>query len=161
MNRLLLIDACNILFRLGSHRDLLLQQGLPFALERLVEEVRSLHDTDGIETHFIVDGKGASLDQVFPGPLKTFSILYSPRHHTADTIIETWLMRLGKEWCTTVASEDRAVAHTAISHGADVLTGEALLQWAARSAQRPVRSKSGSSNHARFGISLESYFKDR
>lgn len=161
MNRLLLVDACNMLMRMKPYRVLVRTAGIEAGIERLLEAVRNLHDAEGIETHFVVDGRGPALTQKFPGAAKTLSIIHSPEHQTADTVIEGWLMRLGGDWEVTVATEDRAVAHTAIAHGAEAIRGEALLQWAERSAAGLARAQGKPSQTEPFGNSLETYFKNR
>lgn len=157
MNRLLLVDACNVLLRMGPYRAVVRADGLEAGLARLVEAVRNLHDAEGIETHFVVDGRGPALSQRFPGTAPTYSVIHSAAHQTADMVIEAWLMRLGEDWETTVATEDRAVAHTAFAHGAEVIQAEALLQWAERSTARLARSPFAQKPLKPFGNSLESY----
>ena len=139
MKRLILVDACNLLHRLPEFSNRL-HEGMDLLAEQLLQNIRCLHDFENIELHLIVDGKGQALTQQFLDDSRTLSIIYSGDEQTADTIIETWLLKLDKNWNVSVASEDRAIAHSAISNHADVLSASQLMEWAARVQKRFQRT---------------------
>jgi predicted RNA-binding protein with PIN domain len=156
MNRLILVDACNILHRLPSYRERL-AEGIDVLAMQLLNELRPLHDLEHWELHIVVDGSGQSLDQQFQDDSKTLSILFSPADLSADSIIEKWLLRLGPNWSVSVASEDRAVCHAALANNAEILSADALMQWVQRTLTRfrnQLPSQADSS-HKPFGNLLE------
>lgn len=135
------------------------RDGLEVATEHLLEQVRVLHDSEGFEVHLVVDGEGSGLRQS-PAPGCTrLSVIHTPHGMTADALIESWLMRLKEGWAITVASEDRIIQNTAISHEAHVVTAEQLLLWVDRVARRVQRSIRQTNSQTSFPNSLESYFK--
>lgn len=158
VNPLLLIDTCNVLHADRALRGLMNRDGLEVATQQLLEQVRVLHDSEGFELHLVVDGEGTGLRQSpVPGSTR-LSVIHTPYGMTADALIESWLMRLKEGWTITVASEDRIIQNTAISHGAQVLTAEQLLQWVARVSSRLQRSIRQTNSQKSFSNSLESYF---
>lgn len=156
MNRLILVDACNILHRLPAYRERL-AEGVDLLAMQLLNEIRPLHDLEHWELHLVVDGSGQSLDQQFQDDLKTLSILFSPAGLSADSIIEKWVLRLGPDWSVSVASEDRAVCHAALANNAEILSADDLIQWAQRASNRFRNQlpKQSDSNHKPFGNLLE------
>ena len=156
MKQVLLIDVCNLLHRIPAYRRRL-SEGMDVLAEQLLGRLRPLHDLEHWELHLIVDGKGDRMEQQFPGPLRTLSIMYSPLHQQADTIIEHWLIHLGPDWRVSVASEDRAILHTALAHGAETLSARNLLDWVDRVQERYGRAQAArlkNSDHS-FGNRLE------
>lgn len=156
MNRLILVDVCNILHRLPSYRERL-NEGVDVLAMQLMNELRPLHDLEHWELHLVVDGAGEGIDQQFQDNLKTLSILFSPANLSADSIIEKWLLNLGPDWSVSVASEDRAVCHAALANQAEILSADALMQWAQRSLDRfrQKQSNPADSSHKPFGNLLE------
>lgn len=134
----ILVDACNVLHALPAFRP-----RSPDEVERraaqLLERLRPLHDSEGWELHLVVDGRGPALNQHFPTDDRTLSLIFSPSNRSADSIIEAWLLRIPRGWRVCVASADRAVRHSALSVGAEILSPEDLLGWADRVAQRMSR----------------------
>ncbi len=156
MKRLILVDACNLIHRLPAFRDRL-SEGMDVLAEKLLQQIRILHDLEHWELHVIVDGRGEKMEQQFLENTRTLSIIYSAAGQTADTIIETWLIRLGKGWEVKVASGDRAVAHSAIAHDADSMTADQLLDWSDRVQTRFSRGNQSSlrKSSSKFGNRLE------
>lgn len=156
MKRLILVDACNLVHQLPAYRDRL-SEGMDVLAEQLLQEVRVLHDLENWEIHMIVDGKGEKLEQQFLDDSKTLSVTYSAVDQTADTIIETWLIRLSSGWEVKVASSDRAVAHSALSQGADPVSAQQLLDWAERVHSRFSRCNQAAlrKSSSEFGNRLE------
>jgi predicted RNA-binding protein with PIN domain len=156
MKRLILVDVCNILHRLPEYRERL-GEGVDVLAMQLMTDLRPLHDLEHWELHLVVDGAGQRIDQQFQEDLKTLSILFSPAHLSADSIIEKWLLRLGKDWSVSVASEDRAVCYAALANDAEILSAADLIQWVQRSLSR-FRNKQppqADSSHKPFGNLLD------
>lgn len=156
MKRLLLVDVCNLLNRLPGYRQRL-HEGIDQLSEQLLAELQPLHDLEHWELHLVVDGKGSKIDQQFHGGLKTLSILFSPSGVQADTIIESWLMKLDSGWEVRVASEDRAIIHSAISHHAEPMSASQLLEWLAQVQSRFRQQSDPSQGNTQkgFGLSLD------
>ena len=156
VKRLLLVDACNLLNRIPAYRERL-DEGIDQLAEQLLAELRPLHDLDHWEMHLVVDGKGSRLEQQFQGDVRTLSIVYSPTGVQADTVIESWLMKLDSGWDVRVASEDRAIVHSAISHKAEPLSAENLLNWITQVQKRfsDHQAKSLQNDSKGFGLSLD------
>jgi len=140
MKRLLLVDACNLLHRIPELAGRM-HQGVDAAAEQLLQLLRPLHDLGQWELHLVVDGCGPRAEQQFHDPARTLSILYAPAHASADTLIETWLLRLGPDWQVRVASEDHAIARAALAHGAESLSARQLLDWLRATTQRFQRQQ--------------------
>jgi len=158
MKQLILVDTCNLLHGMPTFRSRL-HEGMDSFAEQLMDQLRPLHDLEHWELHLVVDGKGPRLDQQFVDDLRTLSIIFSADDQSADTVIDSWLMRLGPGWTVRVVSNDRAIIHSAIAQGAEHLSPEALFQWIDRiqkrfSQQQLTKLKKSSSD---FGNQLEGY----
>ena len=135
---LILVDTCNILHAVPEFRPRAATDVEPLA-HRLLDRLRPLHDVEGWELHLVVDGKGDRLEQQFPGPERTLSLVYAPSAQSADAVICGWLLRLPAGWRCCVASADQAVRHSALASHAEVLSAGDLLAWAERAAGRARR----------------------
>lgn len=154
--RCLLVDTCNLLHRIPRFKDHM-PAGIDLAAERLLAELRPLHDLEHWEIHLVVDGKGSRLEQQFMDKLRTLSLSYAPAHMTADTVIESWLLRLGPDWQVRVASEDLSIFRSAVAAKAEPLSANELFQWLDRVLARfrgrqPLDNLQGD---ASFGNKLE------
>ena len=69
-------------------------------------------------------------------------------------------MRLGEGWQVRVASNDRAIIHTALAQGAEPIRPAELIDWASQVRLRFARrQKSQSENSSsEFGNKLEGLF---
>lgn len=159
MKQLILVDACNVLHALSPFRERL-GEGMDLLAGELLDLLRPLHDLEHWELHLVVDGKGSRLEQQFPGPARTLSLVFSPAGRQADVVIESWLMRLGPDWTVRVATNDRAIFNTALAQGAEPLRPAELLQWAAEARQRFARNHKNQADKSRedFGNRLEGLF---
>jgi len=154
--RCLLVDTCNLLHRVPRLKDHM-AAGIDLAAELLLAELRPLHDLEKWELHLVVDGKGSRMEQQFIDKLRTLSLIYAPAHSTADTVIESWLLRLGPDWQVRVASEDLSIFRAAVANNAEPLSASELFQWLDRVLVR-FRSRQSSSLKNRdnsFGNKLE------
>lgn len=156
MKSLILVDTCNCLHRLPAYRERL-HQGFDQLAEQLLQQTRCLHDSANWELHFIIDGNRSTLNQQFVDGLKTLSLLFAPRDRSADSVIESWLLRMPPDWSVKVVSEDRAVCRCAASHNADSLSASQFVDWADRVRSRAARALSPPSSgiDEKFGNRLE------
>lgn len=138
--QLILVDACNLLHRIPSFRARM-GAGVDVLAHQLLDQLRPLHDLEHWELHLVVDGKGAHLEQTFFDQARTLSLIFAPAGQSADTVIESWLLRLGPGWRVRVASEDRAICHSALAHGAEPTSASELLDWVDRVRQRYARAQ--------------------
>ncbi|MGA1204836.1 MAG: NYN domain-containing protein [Opitutales bacterium] len=156
IKRLILVDACNLVHRLAEDKKIP-GSGMDTLARQLLEELRPLHDLENWELHLVVDGNGTTMVQQFPDNSKTLSMIFTPRGQTADTIIETWLLKLGRDWSVRVATEDRAIQYTALATGAEVLSARELVDWNNRVRERfsQRQSKLSKESSSQFGNRLD------
>ena len=156
MKRLILVDACNLLHCLPAYRKRF-KEGADVLAAQLLNELKPLHDMEEWELHVVVDGKGPTLDQQFLDDSRTLSLIFSPAGQSADMVIETWLLKLGPEWTVRVATEDRAILHTALSRGAETFSASELIHWVERVQARFNARQSNLTKDpsARFGNTLD------
>ena len=140
MKQLILVDACNMFHRVEAFRHRL-GEGIDSLADQLLQQLRPLHDLENAELHVVVDGSGPRMEQVFHDPGRTLSVIFSPADQSADTIIESWLIRLGPGWSVHVASEDRAIVHSTIAHGAEPLSAQQLFERLERARARFARQQ--------------------
>ncbi|MEX0325210.1 MAG: NYN domain-containing protein [Puniceicoccaceae bacterium] len=159
MKQLILVDACNVLHAVAPFKERL-GEGMDLLSEELLERLRPLHDADHWELHLVIDGKGNRLEQQFIDRTRTLSLVFSPAGQPADVVIESWLIRLGLDWKVKVATNDRAITHTALAQGAEPLRPRDLLQWAEEVRQRATRLNRNQVNFSSddFGNKLEGLF---
>jgi predicted RNA-binding protein with PIN domain len=156
MKQTVLVDACNVIHAVEPFKDRL-AEGMDTLAGELLECLLPLHDFEDWELHLIVDGRGSHLDKQFQNAARTVSIIFSPEGKTADTVIESWLMRLGPDWSVRVVTGDRAISHTALACKAEPISPFDAMDWAQRvrerfSRQQQNKAKKSSSS---FGNRLE------
>ena len=154
--QLILVDTCNLIHRIPAYRQRL-DQGVDVLANQLLDELRPLHDLEHWALHLVVDGSGKRLEQVLPGNSSDLSILFTAAGQSADAVIESWLLRLDQARTVRVVSEDRAIRHTALAQGAEIISASELLDWAARVRQRFQRAQALQlrKSNADFGNRLE------
>lgn len=138
MKRLILVDVCNVAHAVSTYRNRI-GEGWDTLAGELLDFLAPLHDLEAWEIHLVVDGQGSRLDQQFPTDSRTLSIIYSPSGQSADTIIESWLLRLDPGWQLRVATGDRAIIHSALGKGAEVFSPTELMEWVTRVRERESR----------------------
>jgi predicted RNA-binding protein with PIN domain len=138
--QLILVDSCNLIHRIPSYR-VRLAEGVDVLSRQLLDELRLLHDLEHWELHLVVDGKGERLEQVLVDGMAGLSIIFTASGQTADTVIESWLLRLDDAWTVRVATEDRTIRHTALAQGAEPLSASELMDWVGRVRQRFQRAQ--------------------
>jgi predicted RNA-binding protein with PIN domain len=156
MKQTILVDACNVIHSVTPFKDRL-GEGMDTLAEDLLDLLRPLHDLEHWELHLIVDGKGRELDQQFQNGERTLSIVYSPAGKCADTVIESWLMRLGPDWTVRVVTADRAICRTALSRGGEPLSPGDAVDWVGRVRDRYARQQQSQlkKSASQFGNRLE------
>lgn len=131
----LLIDGYNVLHQWPEYRRLL-KSGTVAAAERLVEDVRPIHDIDGVRVTLVFDGQGARVQIERPSGQQTFSVLYAPAEVTADGLIEQLVARATAPQHCTVVSRDNLVGESIRASGAVLMTVDWLFDWVERCRRR-------------------------
>ncbi|MEM8550114.1 MAG: NYN domain-containing protein [Verrucomicrobiota bacterium] len=127
----LLIDGYNLLHAWPEHRREL-PQDVDGARARFLDQVRIIHDTAGIRTTVVFDGKGAQTAFEYPSDEKTFTVIYTMTGQTADAVIEHLVARSSHPAACSVASRDNLVAESIRASGAILLTTDDLRSWVQR-----------------------------
>lgn len=131
----LLIDGYNVLHQWPQYRRLL-KSGVAAAAERLIEEVRPIHDIDGVRVTIVFDGQGTQVQIERPSGQPTFSVLYAPAEVTADGLIEQLVARASAPQHCTVVSRDNLVGESIRASGAVLMTADWLFDWVERCQRR-------------------------
>lgn len=111
---------------------------LAVAADRLLAEVRVLHDLEGLITTCVFDARGPRLQiervELTPGLTR----LHAPAGFTADAIIEQCIAAVSNPEDCLVATRDRALQQAVFAMGARTLSPEDLAERvsAAHSRQR-------------------------
>ncbi|MDP0501640.1 MAG: NYN domain-containing protein [Verrucomicrobiota bacterium JB022] len=113
----LLIDGYNLIHAWPELRQVLDVVGPEAAVQRLVDQVRVLHDGDQLRTSVVLDGKGSRVSIEHPGKQETFAVIYTPSGLTADAFIEQFAERVSDPENVIVATRDNALALTVFSYG--------------------------------------------
>lgn len=127
----LLIDGYNVLHQWPEYRRLM-KSGIVAAAERLIEDVRPIHDIDGVRVTIVFDGQGTQVQIERPSGQQTFSVLYAPAEVTADGLIEQLVARAALPHHCTVVSRDNLVGESIRASGAVLMTVDWLFDWVAR-----------------------------
>lgn len=127
--RYLLIDAYNVICATDSLREAM-QGHLDSARDQLAEQVRSIHDAEGIRVALVLDSRNDRLTVEHPYKKKTFEYIYAPAALSADGVIERIVARVETPGETTVVSNDRMVRESVRANGAIALRPEELFEWA-------------------------------
>ena len=86
MQKYLLVDGFNIIHAwpdLKQH----LQKNPYYAINELAARVRVIHDVERIDLSIIYDGKGPDIQFEWPCNQKSFTLIFSPSHLSADSLI--------------------------------------------------------------------------
>ncbi len=134
-DRHLIIDGYNVVHALEAYAQYL-PASVDLACSALIEQVRVIHDVEGVTTTLVFDGNGNTVDIQKPGNQPGFSVVYSPRDVSADGIIEQIVRKSSDPPNVTVASRDNMIAESVRSAGAVCITPVDLLDWVARCEQR-------------------------
>lgn len=128
MQKYLLIDGFNIIHAWPDLK-LQLKRNLDLAISQLAARVRVIHDVETIDVSIVYDGKGADIQFEYPCQQKSFTLIFSPAHLSADTLIERMLLRSPTPERFTVATHDHGILQTAHSLKALVIDAPSLKAW--------------------------------
>lgn len=131
----LLIDGYNVIHQWPEYRRLM-KSGIVSAAERLVEDVRPIHDIDSVRVTIVFDGQGNLVQVERPSAQLTFSVLYAPAELTADGLIEQIVARASAPHQCTVVSRDNLVGESIRASGAVLMTVDWLFDWVERCQRR-------------------------
>lgn len=130
----LIVDGYNIAHSWQEYR-VLFKRGVDIVSSKLSEELRIIHDAQGIRTTVVFDGKGHDMVIHRLEGCLTYSVLFTASGVPADAVIEQLVEQGAGRDTVIVASDDRGVCASASAHGAQVLSAEGLRDWV-RSASR-------------------------
>jgi predicted RNA-binding protein with PIN domain len=156
--RYLLIDAYNVICATDALREAM-HTNLDTARDLLAEQVRSIHDAEGLHLALVLDSQNDTLQVEHPFRKKSFEFVYAPVDVSADGIIERMVARVKNSGEATVVSNDRMVRESARANGALALTPDELFEWARACEQRLLqdvqRRNAANAKSFRNGIDLE------
>ncbi|PWU07467.1 MAG: RNA-binding protein [Verrucomicrobia bacterium] len=135
----LLIDGYNIIHAWPDLRKSLKTVGLDTTRSKLADIIRVIHDVEKLRLTIVFDGKGSDIEIERPTPEKTFSLLFTPRGMSADTLIEQLAINSKKGQEIIIATDDSMINLSASSSGAIVISSQALLDWVNACQERQVR----------------------
>lgn len=163
----LLIDGYNVIHDWPELRRLLLRnkdRGAE-ARERLVSEIRCLHDSEAIAATIIFDGKNAQTTLKPPSSDSSFTVIYAAAATSADGVIEGLVAKSKTPQNVTGVTQDRMIIETLHALGASVLSPEALKQWIIRcksvQSERVIRHSSSINTEWKQHLKLPLYTKAR
>lgn len=131
----LLVDGYNLAHAWPEVREQVGRR-LDVAVALVVERVRVIHDVLGWLVTVVFDGRGDRLSLEHPGGVETLTVVFSATGETADAVIERMLARAPDRSGWIVATNDRALGHSAVANGATVLSAGEMAAWAERTEGR-------------------------
>lgn len=137
-SRHLIVDGYNIAHSWQEYR-VLFKRGTDIVTARLAEELRIIHDAQGVRTTVVFDGKGNELIIERSEGCLTYSVLFTAVGVPADAVIDELVAQGAGRDAVIVASDDRGVRASAAAGGAQVMSAEGLRDWV-RSASRLQRA---------------------
>lgn len=106
--------------------------------ERLVDDLRVIHDAEPLRMTIVFDGKGNTVTVERPTNNLTFSVVYTPSGMSADELIEQLVQKTDKATEVTVFSRDNLIAAAVRAYGGFLLPPEALWEWIDRSRNAQI-----------------------
>lgn len=153
----LLIDAYNVICATDTLRSTM-HDNLDAARDQLAQQVRSIHDAEGVRIAIVLDSHNDKLQVEHPYKKKSFEYVYAPASVSADGVIERMVARISQPSDTTVVSNDRMVRESIRASGANALRPEELFEWAAacelRLVQDARRRNTANAKEFRNGLDL-------
>lgn len=129
----LIIDGYNVIHAWPELRGVM-RGSQAAACERLIVEVRLIHDEDHCRVTVVFDGAGDKVEIDRPGGGQTFPVLYAPKGLSADGLIEQIVCNSANPERVTVVTGDRMIADAIVAAGALVQTPDDLAAWVRRCA---------------------------
>ncbi len=134
----LLVDGYNVIHAWPELKKAL-ATGTDVPVQLLAEQVRIIHDLEGITTTIVFDGKGDQNTFEHPGNQPTFTLLFAASGVSADALIEQMVARAPKPEDFVVVSRDNMVRETVFILGARPMIPEDLASWVASAQNRQSR----------------------
>jgi predicted RNA-binding protein with PIN domain len=107
-----IIDGYSLLHRRAPSKD---KPELSVARRRLLRDIEDISDALAEKITVVFDGKGSLSDFAEESP--HIEVLFSPGHHTADTVIERLVHEAKDSGTVLVVTSDRAERHTVEAAG--------------------------------------------
>ena len=148
----LLVDGYNVLHAWGLLGKSRVRE-LDLARQRLVEDIRCIHDTEQCATTIVFDGSGERAARDSSGTDADFEIIFASSGKTADDIIESIVAKSGQPAACVVATADNLERETVLAAGASCISPDELRAWAERCRKRLARAQTTKSARA-FGNKL-------
>jgi predicted RNA-binding protein with PIN domain len=132
--RHLVVDGSNLAHAWARGRGLRREKGfLETASRDVVERARAAHDFLGWAVTVVFDGNRPDRAIEHPdGSSRTLTVVYAAAGETADQLIERLLARAPATAGWLVATNDRALAQSAFSRGAEAISAEDCARWLER-----------------------------
>lgn len=125
----LLIDAYNVICATDSLREAM-HSNLDTARDMLADQVKSIHDAEGLHLTMVLDSRNNRLEVEHPYGKKSFEFVYAPAEVSADGVIERMVARIKEPGKATVVSNDGMIRESIRANGAIALRPEELFEWA-------------------------------
>lgn len=138
MQKYLLIDGFNIIHAWPDLKKQL-KSNIHLAISELAARARVIHDVETIDVSIVYDGKGTDIQFEWPCNQKSFTLIFSPAHLSADSLIERILLNAPSPERFTVATHDLSIIHQAHSLKALVINASTLISWIAACQDRQAR----------------------
>lgn len=138
MQKYLLVDGFNIIHAWPELKQQL-KRNIHLAISELAARVRVIHDVEAVDVSIVYDGKGADIQFEWPCNQKSFTLIFSPAHLSADSLIERILLNAPSPERFTVATHDLAIIHRAHSLKAPAINASTLISWIAACRDRQER----------------------
>lgn len=129
MSEILLVDAYNVLHQSRKLQQLL-RQDLETAREGLIDKVAHYCVQTGKRVVLVFDGRGAGGAQKVEHyrAVPSLEVIYSPKHLTADAVIERKVYQMPRKMDAIVVTSDRGVRDLCRGMGALVMDGQNFLK---------------------------------
>lgn len=128
MSELYFVDGYNLLHFSAEWKDLA-RDDLETAREKLVDAVGKWCDGSGHRAKIVFDGRGRRTDtSVLAAHLTRVDVIYSSRHHSADSIIERCVYEEPDRDRVVVVTADRGILDLCSGMGAMTMRPEYFLE---------------------------------
>lgn len=135
IDRHLLIDGYNVIHAWPELKALF-KKNIEVARNALAKRVRVIHDMENLRVTVVFDSQEGDIEIERSTPEVTFSLLYSSKDLTADSVIEALIENRKKGQAFTLASNDNLLKAAVIRLGAVTVTAEELMDWVIRCEER-------------------------
>jgi len=134
----LLVDGYNTIHACADLHAIFCREA-EAARNQLIEQVRLIHDVDGLCVSLVFDGDGRKIAVETPGNQSTFKVIFSSRSLTADGVIEQFVLNDNHPEHCVVITNDNMIRSSVRSAGAVAYNANYLLDWIRRCSQRQAQ----------------------